>query len=305
MAERLFVPKRTEREQWERRLLAAATPLPLLAATPAVSWGAGPPVLLVHGWQGRGTQLGGFIAPIVATGRRVVAVDAPGHGDSPVRTFTPVAFAEALLRIQREIGVLDGIVTHSLGAAATMVALRRGLRTDSLALIAPLRSFTELIRRAGAACGFLPGTSAESDFLGLVGGFLGRPTADLDLDPRPMRGVPVLLCHDAMDRTVPVTSTRQLARAWPHARFVETTGLGHFEILTDPKVAAAVAGHIASASRSPEAHPHEGIGDPALVEEVNEQHREGGDGRGGHHGPIFGPLLGLEELEAYLDRGVT
>jgi pimeloyl-ACP methyl ester carboxylesterase len=266
LAERLFVPRRTVREEWERRLLASATPLPLLAAAPAASWGAGPPVLLVHGWQGRGTQLGGFVAPIVATGRRVVAVDAPGHGDSPVRSFTPVAFAEALLRVQQELGVLDGIVTHSMGAAAAMAALRGGLRAGSLALIAPLRSFTEMVRRAGASCGFPPGTPAESEFLGLVNRILGRSAADLDLDPAPLRGMPLLLCHDTADRTIPVASTRQLARAWPHATFVETKGLGHFRILTDPRVAAVVAGHIASAGRSAQARAHEGVGDAPLVE---------------------------------------
>lgn len=243
--EPLFLaPDRTERPPWERRLLAAATPLRLTAEVSAASWGAGRPVLLVHGWQGRGTQLGQFVAPLVASGRQVIAVDAPGHGDSPVGWFTPVAFADALLRLKEEAGALDGIVAHSMGAVAVMAAARGGLRTASLALIAPIRSFTGMVRRVGRSLGFPPGTPAGAEYLRLASEALGRPLADLDLDPGPMRGARVLLCHDADDETVPVASTRQLAQDWPHAAFVETTGLGHGGILADPGVVGAVVSHI-------------------------------------------------------------
>lgn len=240
----IATPKRTERPPWEERLLAAATPMRVHAASPAASWGVGRTVLLVHGWQGRGTQLGGFVEPIVATGRRVVAVDAPGHGDSPVGWFTPVAFGEALLRVQEAAGDLDGVVVHSMGAAAVMVALRSGLRTASLTLIAPLPSFTDAVRRVGASCGFEPGTLAGEYYLRLSGEVLGRPVADLDLDPAAMGDAAVMLCHDRTDQTIPVTSTRQLAEAWPHAAYIETTGLGHEDILTDPAVVSAVVSHI-------------------------------------------------------------
>jgi pimeloyl-ACP methyl ester carboxylesterase len=241
----LFVVRnRTQRPSWERRLLATATPVRLNAEAPAASWGTGRPVLLVHGWRGRGTQLGQFVAPLVRTGRRVIAVDAPGHGDSPAGRFTPAAFADVLLGIQEEVGALDGIVAHSMGAMAVMGAVRGGLRTASLALIAPVRSFTSMVCRAGRSRGILPGTPAGAEYLRLVGEVLGRPPTDLDLDLDLVRGTRVLLCHDAGDRTVPVASTRQLARDWPHAAFVETAGLGHEGILVDPVVVSAVVSHI-------------------------------------------------------------
>ena len=246
--ESLFlVPSRTPRPAAERRLLAAATPVYLTPESPAASWGSGRPVLLVHGWQGRGTQLGEFVAPLVRSGRRVIAVDAPGHGDSPVDWFTPVAFADALLRLQEEAGPLDGIVAHSMGTSAVMAAARAGLRVARLALIAPLRSFSDMLRRSGRSRGFPPDTPAGAKYLELASEALGRPLADLDLDLDLLRGVQVLLCHDADDRTVPVASTRQLAQDWPHAAFVETAGLGHEGILADPVVVTAVVSHITAA----------------------------------------------------------
>lgn len=239
-----LAPERTERPPWERRLLGAAAPLRLTAEVSAVSWGAGRPVLLVHGWQGRGTQLGQFVGPLVRSGRQVIAVDAPGHGDSPVGWFTPVAFADALLGVKEQFGALDGIVAHSMGAVAVMAAVRGGLRTASLTLIAPIRSFTGMVRRSGRSLGYPPGTPEGAEYLRLASQALGRPLADLDLDLSLMGGARVLLAHDADDETVPAASTRQLAQDWPAAAFVETTGLGHAGILVDPAVVGAVVSHI-------------------------------------------------------------
>src|SRR5215468_10098929 len=41
------------------------------------SWGEGPTVLLVHGWEGRGAQLGSFITKLTAAGYKVATFDGP------------------------------------------------------------------------------------------------------------------------------------------------------------------------------------------------------------------------------------
>jgi hypothetical protein len=67
-------------------------------------WGEGPVVYLQHGWGGHRQQLGALVAPLVAAGYRVVAFDAPSHGESgpgpsgPRRT-TAVEFADALAAV--------------------------------------------------------------------------------------------------------------------------------------------------------------------------------------------------------------
>ena len=45
-------------------------------------WGDGPTVYLVHGWGGHRGQLRSLVEPLVDAGLRVVAYDAPAHGDS-------------------------------------------------------------------------------------------------------------------------------------------------------------------------------------------------------------------------------
>ncbi len=86
-AERMFLtPPRPRRPAGERALIAGAqartVPIGDGSHVETWTWGNGPRVLLVHGWGGRGAQLGAFVEPLVSRGFSVVAFDAPGHGAS-------------------------------------------------------------------------------------------------------------------------------------------------------------------------------------------------------------------------------
>jgi len=87
LAERMFLtPPRPRRPAGERTLIASAhartVPIGAGSHVQTWTWGKGPRVLLVHGWGGRGSQLGAFVEPLVSCGFSVVAFDAPGHGES-------------------------------------------------------------------------------------------------------------------------------------------------------------------------------------------------------------------------------
>jgi hypothetical protein len=88
VAERMFLTaRRRERPHAEREVLARADARTLPSRhgdLAAWAWGPleGPRVLLVHGWEGRGAQLGPLVEPLTAAGFRVFVFDAPGHGDS-------------------------------------------------------------------------------------------------------------------------------------------------------------------------------------------------------------------------------
>ncbi|HET9930628.1 MAG TPA: alpha/beta fold hydrolase, partial [Polyangiaceae bacterium] len=118
-------------ERWE-----LAGPLGRLVA---FRFGRGPVVVLVHGWNGRGGQLGAFIAPLVRAGFSVVTFDAPGHGFSQGAEASLVAFADAFDRVVsalRENGEdVRGVVAHSLGAAAVTFSESRRVRGQSTAAL--------------------------------------------------------------------------------------------------------------------------------------------------------------------------
>jgi len=78
-------------------------------------WADGPKtVLLVHGWAGRGLQLGAFVEPLVGAGYRVVACDGPAHGESPGRRTNIFSLTEGLghRRILRDPGVVTAVTEY-------------------------------------------------------------------------------------------------------------------------------------------------------------------------------------------------
>ncbi|HEX8728518.1 MAG TPA: hypothetical protein VF739_07855, partial [Ktedonobacterales bacterium] len=85
-----MTPRRLAPRDWEAALLRRGTPLTFANGLVARSFGAGPRVLLVHGWEGRGMNLGMFIAPLTAAGYQVLALDGPAHGESPGEQTNPV-----------------------------------------------------------------------------------------------------------------------------------------------------------------------------------------------------------------------
>jgi hypothetical protein len=60
----------------------------------------------------------------------------------------------------------------------------------------------------------------------------------------PALDAPLLVVHDRDDMEVPWSDGAAIVEAWPGARLVTTTGLGHNRILRDPAVVAEVAGFL-------------------------------------------------------------
>ncbi|HEX7182343.1 MAG TPA: alpha/beta hydrolase [Thermoanaerobaculia bacterium] len=207
-------------------------------------------VALLHGWEGRASQLGAFAPPLVAAGFRVVGLDAPGHGDSPGRSSSLVIMAGALRALGERYGPFSGIVAHSAGTVAAVHALSRGLAADRLVCVAPgvdLEGYAgEFARLFGLSAGAHRGLKRRIERR--VGVSFG------DLDPRRAAAglrIPLLVIHDRADREAPFAGGEALARAWPGARFLATEGLGHTRILWDESVVAAATEFLRDGSARP------------------------------------------------------
>jgi pimeloyl-ACP methyl ester carboxylesterase len=203
----------------------------------AWDWGHGPTVLLVHGWGGRGAQLAALAPALLAAGFRVAAFDAPAHGASPGRRATLLDFRDAVRAVAARVGPLAGVVAHSLGAAATALAMKDGLRVPRAVFLGPPAEAVWYLRRFLAVAGIPPtlAPAVERRFE-QQGGFRW---ADLAV-PAAARGfdTPLLVVHDRGDREVPWADGAAIAAAWPGAELWSTEGLGHRKILRDPAVIA-------------------------------------------------------------------
>ncbi len=117
-------------------------------------WGDhGPFILLVHGWNGRGSQMGAFAKPLVEKGFRVVAFDGPAHGDSPGTESNPSEYANFLLSLQNDFAPIHAIVAHSFGSGCSVLAVSRGLSVNKRFCISWPAKYEDGCRRFATICG--------------------------------------------------------------------------------------------------------------------------------------------------------
>jgi pimeloyl-ACP methyl ester carboxylesterase len=211
------------------------------------TWGEGPSVYLVHGWGGRGGQLASFVAPLVHSGFKVVTFDAPGHGASPGARSSLLEFAWALREVVRVFGPAHAVIGHSLGAAATALALGQGLRAERAVLIAPPADPSEwtrhLARRLGMTARVLRLMQTRIERR------LGFHWSELDVPRLASRLlVPLLVIHDRDDAEVPYADGQAVAAAAPEARLVTSHGLGHRRILREPRLVKEAVSFVAFGS---------------------------------------------------------
>ncbi|MBS2024200.1 MAG: alpha/beta fold hydrolase [Deltaproteobacteria bacterium] len=213
------------------------------------SWGDGPTVLLQHGWGGRSDHLAPFVEPLLASGFSVVAPDAPAHGDSQGTRSSLVMFTQTIEAVAEKVHGLHGVIAHSMGAAATAMALSRGLDLRRVVFIASPASLTERIHQFSNEVGLAPwvGQALRDRLERRVG---------IDMDAFEMARVArtmatsLLVFHDPDDREIPWRDGATIAQAWPGAKLIDVPGAGHHRILRDPQVISSAIDFMSSGLRT-------------------------------------------------------
>ena len=218
--------------EWRPEAQAAGTPAPA--------------VLLLHGWGSHGARFGSFVEPMLAAGWRVIALDAPAHGESTGRHSDLGQFREALAAALDELAPVRAIVAHSLGAAAAVwlladephrdvqslvvVGMPRdiGYMMESFMLVLDLRDdVRELLRRRFVA---RFGTAPE--------GFSAHALAS-------RLRVPTLVVHDEDDDVAPLDHATDFAVGLGRGRLSITRGLNHSGPLRDAATIANIVEFVA------------------------------------------------------------
>lgn len=253
-AESIFLsPNRHVRPAWEQRILEDAQRFEVTYAgtrLPVWEWGEGPTVLLVHGWEGRGSQLGLFVRPLVARGHRVVALDLPGHGDADSAKVSVVDFARVIAQVHPALGPIYGVIGHSVGGAAATLAYTLSPFAERLVLIgaprSPRRFFDGFVRYFE-----LDGRTVDAVEHRLAQRY-GMPLDDIDVEHfAKFVRAPVLVIHDRADREVPFDHAEAFTSFLPNATLLATEGLGHRRILKDESVIRAATEFVTSPAAVP------------------------------------------------------
>jgi pimeloyl-ACP methyl ester carboxylesterase len=216
---------------------------------PVYCWGQGPLLVTMHGWSGSGTQFRYFVAPLVDAGFRVVCFDAPAHVSNSGRQSHLVEFSESLLAIQNQLGKVDSVIAHSLGAMATVYATQLGLSVERLVLIAPHLNVQKMFETYRDLLGMRPALAQRfHDKIGtkmqaILG---GRDPWEILLPDKMLQAcnLPGLLVHDDNDPEVAQAQFDEIIRFWNNSELLTTHGLGHNRLLKDEAVVNAVTDYL-------------------------------------------------------------
>ena len=241
-----FTPRQRPLSLMEKALLQHATPFELAVGKRRFKcwrWGSGRAVILVHGWSGRGIQLGDFVKPLLKAGRAVITYDAPGHGESEGRVASYFEATETLRAVIREDPDVAGIIAHSLGGAAAIGCAARESLAQPMVLIAPALKLSWLLDRIFSCYGIsaVLGRAAIGDFEKVWPYTMERD------DPWKLMARVVsrtLIVHDADDGKIPLSHTEELIPQHRNFSLFRTVGLGHKAILTDRSVIEKSMSHL-------------------------------------------------------------
>ena len=224
---------------WGETATRSILPHPL--GTMAVyQWGktGDPIVLLMHGWSGRATQLGAFVAPLLKAGYCVIAFDAPGHGRSAGTSTTIFQISDVLAKITTVYGKPAAIIAHSFGCLVSLYSVaHQQLVLEKLVCISAPSSAVYLVD--GFARHLQVSSKVKTAFIQQVekdfgGNLWQRISASENIQSA---SFPVLIVHDKEDMDVAWQHAQQLAESGgKHAQLYITEGLGHRRILRDDTV---------------------------------------------------------------------
>jgi len=214
-------------------------------------WGDGlRTAVILHGWGSHAPRFVPLVEALVDDGWRVLAPDAPGHGQSTGKLSSLPQFITALDAIGLRFGPPDAVIGHSLGALAIALWLSDPTRDPTrkprkAVLISTPPGAPFLIDSFHDMLGIRPATRFR-----MAGLFHRRFGADPDhftcLPAAASVGVPVLLVHDRQDDVVPIGHSAELNLCIPQSLLHATDGLGHSGLLRHAGTIERIKGFLGS-----------------------------------------------------------
>jgi pimeloyl-ACP methyl ester carboxylesterase len=212
-------------------------------------WGRGEKtVLLVHGWESRGTAMRSFVPGLVGAGFRVVAFDGPAHGNSGGRRTNLPDFAGAVRAVINQVGGVYGIITHSFGGSTSVYALAHldnSIRVERLVLIAVPASTQKVV--AGVMKRMNLPSGAVARFRSMMRAKInGLPFDQTDVlnALAKVKVQDVLVVHDKFDRSVSFESAEAVFERYDHVSLLTTQGWGHYKLMKYPEVVERVVAFV-------------------------------------------------------------
>lgn len=201
-------------------------------------------VLLVHGWESRGTTFYKLIDALIAQNFKVIAWNAPAHGASPGDKTQIFDMAKALQQDMKTHNLAPkAMVGHSMGGVIINLLHKYITLPQNITIISSPTNmrpiFQKLFKKYKISERAIQLVLKQIDTFGeFTLDEISLVNSDLDLTKN------ILVVHDEDDKEIPFSEFLRLQLLWKNADFHATQGLGHRRILRDTALANIITNHI-------------------------------------------------------------
>lgn len=188
--------------------------------------GSKPTVLLVHGWESNTYRWKDLIEILIAENYNIVALDAPGHGNSGHKTFNAVLYSECINMVAQEFKP-EVIIGHSIGGTASALATNNNkLPIEKLVMLGAPSNFDEVINNYIKIMGYNNRVVKAMDayflkYFGKLPSFYSIKNFSEHLEANG------LIIHDKKDRIISYRDALHISKYYKNATLIKTKGFGH------------------------------------------------------------------------------
>ena len=198
----------------------------------------GQTVLIAHGYASFAYKFEHYITPLLKMGYRVLAFDAPGHGQSEGKYINVVVYQEAIEQIMQQCGPVNHFIGHSLGALTLSMIAEQIDRPNErkFVLIAPATKTTTTFDNFFKMMHFNQVT--KDAFINQVLSLTAHKVEYFASD-RALANYkgPLLWVHDQEDLVCPYKDLEEFQKNAPNnVEFLITNGLGHNKVYKTAEV---------------------------------------------------------------------
>lgn len=234
--------------------------------------------IMLHGWGD--SRLGALsrLPAVLPVASRVIAVDLPGHGESPGVSGLGYRDAEIVVALLGTIAresiasrdAEEGPAQESAGASLRFVffgwSMGAGIAIDAAARLADDARVAGVIAEAPYRLAVTPARNMLRvralpsgwnlrGALGIVrlASGVGGVDAHRPFDRAALAArvaVPMLVIHGELDEISPIEDGRAIAAATPRARLIELAGASHYGLWSDPDTSERLAREVREFVRS-------------------------------------------------------
>lgn len=184
-------------------------------------------ILLTHGWESNAFRWKDLIEVLKKLDYNIIALDAPGHGNSSGKLFNTIFYSECIYKVAKKFNA-NIIIGHSIGGAAAIFSQHKCQlpSINKIVLLGIPADFIGVFKRYETMMGYNKKVSeAMAQYV------LKKHNHSIEYFSAANFSKEIkakgLIIHDKKDRIIPYTDALHLKRSYENAQFISTKGFGH------------------------------------------------------------------------------